>query len=108
MKDFHDILTLSREFSFEGFVLSKAIKKTFATRSTQLPSGMPLALTAEFFDDPDKKRQWAAFCRKNRGYVAEASMQSVCEEIAAFLIPIVQAINGKSVIPGSWSARTWT
>jgi hypothetical protein len=48
MKDFHDIQCLSREFSFEGIILSEATKKTFAARSTQLPSGIPLALTAEF------------------------------------------------------------
>ncbi len=108
MKDFHDVQSLSCEFSFKGVILSEAIKKTFAARGTQLPSGVPLALTAEFFDDPDKKNQWTAFCRKNRGYVAYVSLQSVCEEIAAFLIPIIQAINEKSAVPGKWSARTWT
>jgi len=107
MKDFHDIQSLGREFSFEGAILSEAIKKAFAARSTQLPLGIPLALTAEFFDDPDKKNQWTAFCRKNRGYVADVSLQSVCEEIAAFLVPIIQAINGKSAMPEKWSARTW-
>lgn len=108
MKDFHDIQSLSREFSYEGIVLSEAIRRTFAARGTQLPAGIPLALTAEFFDDPDKKKQWTAFCRKNRGYVADVSLQSVCKEIAAFLIPIIQAINGKSPVPGKWTARTWT
>jgi hypothetical protein len=108
MKDFHDIQRLSREFSFRGIILSEAIGRTFAARSTQLPSGIPLAFTAEFFDDADKKRQWTAFCRKNRGYVTEVSLQSVCEEIAAFLIPIIQAINGRSAAPGKWSAGTWT
>lgn len=108
MKDFYDIQSLSREFSFEGVILSEAIRKTFAARGTQLPSGIPLALTAEFFDDPDKKKQWTAFCRKNRGHVADVSLQSVCEEIAAFLVPIIQAINEKSAVLGKWSARTWT
>ncbi len=108
MKDLHDIQSLSREFSFEGVILLEAIKKTFAARNTQLPSGIPLALTAEFFDDPDKKRQWTAFCRKNRGYVAEVSLRSVCEEIGGFVMPIIKALNGKSAMPGRWLARTWT
>ncbi len=106
MKDFHDIQSLSREFSFEGVILSEAIRKTFAARGTQLPSGIPLALTAEFFEDPDKKKQWTAFCQKNRDYVADVPLQSVCEEIAAFLVPIIQAINGKSAVPRKWSAPT--
>jgi hypothetical protein len=107
MKDLHDIQSLSREFSFEGSILSEAIKKTFAARGTQLPSGMPLTFTAEFFDDPDKKRQWTAFFRRNRGYVSEISLQSVCEEIAAFLMPLVRALKGGSAMPGKWSARAW-
>jgi hypothetical protein len=107
MKDLHDIQSLSREFSFEGFILSEAIKKTFAARGTQVPSGLPLAFTAEFFDDPDKKRQWTAFCRKNHGYVSEVSLQSVCEKIAAFLMPIVRALNNSSAIPGKWSRQAW-
>jgi hypothetical protein len=57
MKDFRDIQILSREFSFDGIVLSEAIKKTFVTRGTQLPLQTPLVFTAEFFDDADKKRQ---------------------------------------------------
>jgi hypothetical protein len=107
MKDFHDILSLSHEFSFKGTVLSEAIKKTFAVRGTQLPTGIPLVFTAEFFNDPDKAKQWRAFCRKNRGYVPEVSLQSVCEEIAAFLMPVVQTLNGISAMPGKWSAREW-
>ena len=107
MKDFHDILTLSREFSFDGAILSKAIKKTFAVRNTEMPAEMPIALTAEFFDDPNKKKQWMAFHRKNRGFVPESSLHSVCVEIAAFLMPLVRALNGRSVMPGKWSAGSW-
>jgi hypothetical protein len=107
MKDFHDIRILSREFPFEGAVLSEAIQKTFAARRTQMPSVMPLVFTAEFFEDPDKNRQWTAFCRKNRGFVAETSLQSVCEEIAAFLMPVIRAANGGSALPARWSASVW-
>lgn len=107
MKDFYDILTLSREFSFDGAILSKAIKKTFAVRNTHLPAEMPMALAAEYFNDPDKKKQWTAFHRKNRGFVSESSLQSVCEEIAMFLMPLVRALNGKSAMPGKWSTGSW-
>jgi hypothetical protein len=107
MKDLYDIQVLSREFSFDGTVLSSAIKKTFTIRETQLPFGIPLVFTAEFFDNPDKKKQWAAFCRKNRDFIFETSLRCVCEEIAAFLIPVIQAINGSSTIPGKWSAHAW-
>ena len=49
MKDFYDLLSLSRELTFKGSVLSEAIQKTFARRGTPLPSGMPVAFTPEFF-----------------------------------------------------------
>lgn len=107
MKDFYDIQSLSREFQFDGATLSEAIKKTFTTRGTELPAGTPLVFSAEFFDDSDKKKQWAAFCNKNRSYVAEASLESVCDEIAKFVMPMVEGLNGKAALPKSWSKREW-
>lgn len=66
MKDFYDLLSLSREFPFEGKLLSEAFQKTFTRRGTQLPREMPVAFTPEFFEDADKKKQWAGFCNKKR------------------------------------------
>jgi Nucleotidyl transferase AbiEii toxin, Type IV TA system len=107
MKDFYDILSLSRDFPFEAALLSEAIKKTFARRDTKLPSGTPLVFTSEFFDDADKKKQWAAFCNKNRSYVLEMSLESVCKEIAAFLMPLVDGLNGKAALRQKWSNGSW-
>jgi hypothetical protein len=107
MKDLYDIQSLSHEFSFDGATLSQAIRRTFATRGTRLPEGSPLVFTAEFFDDADKKKQWAAFCNKNRSYVREASLQSLCQEIAVFLMPILEALNSNRPLPQNWSAGAW-
>jgi hypothetical protein len=57
MKDFYDIWSLSREFSFDGASLSEAIRKTFARRGTGFPTAMPVVFTQEFFDDANKQRQ---------------------------------------------------
>jgi hypothetical protein len=65
MKDFYDLWILSERFSFEGAVLSRAIKTTFETRGTQVPASMPVALTAEFHDDRQKNAQWVAFLRRS-------------------------------------------
>jgi predicted nucleotidyltransferase component of viral defense system len=107
MKDFYDLLSLSREFPFEGKVLSDAIQNTFARRDTQLPAGTPVAFTPEFFEDADKKKQWAAFCNKNRSFVAEIGLESVCREIAAFLVPVVEALNHGVTLPKKWSHGSW-
>ena len=107
MKDLYDLYTLSREFSFDGAILSEAIKKTFARRKTELPTKLPVMFTSEFFDDTDKKKQWAAFCNKNRDYIAEISLEAVCKQLATFLMPIVEGLNGKADIPKRWLKGTW-
>jgi len=100
MKDFYDIRSLSRDFPFDGTLLSEAIKQTFARRGTQLPEGTPLVFTSEFFEDEGKQKQWEAFSYKNRGYVAEMTLESVCKEMAKFLMPIVEILNDKGGPPG--------
>lgn len=107
MKDLHDVRSLSQDFTFDGGVLSEAINKTFARRRTALPAETPLLFTQEFFDDPDKKKQWAAFCRKNRNYVLEKPLEAVCKEIAAFLMPLLEAMNGKRSLPHKWLNGSW-
>jgi hypothetical protein len=107
MKDLHDIRSLSRGFSFDGALLSQAIKKTFATRGTELPADIPKVFTAEFFDDANKKKQWAAFCSKNKNYVEEASLESVSQEISTFIMPIIEALHHKKPIPQAWSTGSW-
>lgn len=41
MKDFYDLWTLARQFSFEGATLSAAIEATFDRRKTPLPTDAP-------------------------------------------------------------------
>jgi len=107
MKDFYDLLSLSREFAFEGNLLSEAIQKTFARRGTALPSGTPVAFTSEFFDDSEKKKQWAAFSNRNRGFVAEISLELVCQEIASFLMPPVESLRDGATLTKKWSHGSW-
>jgi len=104
MKDLHDVRSLCRDFSFEGVVLLEAVFKTFKTRKTGLPNGKPLVFTSEFFDNEDRQRQWAAFCNKNKSYVAAVSLRTVCEDIAAFLMPVVEALNKKERLERKWPA----
>ncbi|MBZ5631451.1 MAG: nucleotidyl transferase AbiEii/AbiGii toxin family protein [Acidobacteriia bacterium] len=108
MKDFHDVRSLGHDFAFEGGSLSDAIKKTLARRETALPAGIPLVFTAEFFNDADKKKQWAAFCNKNRNYVPEISLEQVCGEISSFLLPLVNGLNGKGPVPKKWERGAWS
>jgi hypothetical protein len=79
-------------------------KKTFARRETQLPSRTPVVFTPESLNDPNKKKQWLAFCNKNRGYSPDISLESMCQEMSEFLMPLLNGIDGNAAISHSWGA----
>lgn len=66
MKDYFDLRALLRENVLEQESLARSIAGTFRRRRTSLPTGLPIGLTAEFGRDELKRKQWAAFLRKNR------------------------------------------
>lgn len=70
MKDFFDILMISRQFNFDGKILVYAIRATFQQRQTVIPKTAPLVLTDEFATDRQKAIQWSAFPRKIPNQVA--------------------------------------
>lgn len=55
MKDFHDLSVLAALFH--------------SRRKTDVPARLPTALTAEFYEDLSKRRQWTAFIERNRLYI---------------------------------------
>ena len=89
MKDFFDLLWLSRLFSFDSKTLAIAIQATFKRRRTALPATKPLPLTAEFASDPAKQAQWRAFLNKNGISYVPADYKQVISTLGSFLmIPI--------------------
>jgi hypothetical protein len=56
MKDFYDLLCLSKRFEFDGPTLKRAIEATFQRSGTPLPK--PDAFfPASFAEDPMKQKQ---------------------------------------------------
>jgi predicted nucleotidyltransferase component of viral defense system len=104
MKDLYDIASLGREFSFDGAVLTEAIRRTFEVRRTELPAGKPVAFTPEFFGDETKRKQWAAFKNRNRAFVKDELLEAVCRQIESFLLPIVQALALHEPFQKQWRA----
>jgi hypothetical protein len=60
MKDFFDVWVLSENFSFEGRVLSAAIRSTFMRRGTKTEPE-PACFSERFVNTPAKKAQWKGF-----------------------------------------------
>jgi hypothetical protein len=104
MKDFYDIWLLSQQFDFDGSVLSNAITRTFAHRKTQIMAA-PTALTPVFADDAQKQTQWRAFLRKSRLTDAPAALPDVIVMLAAFLLPMAQAIVNDQAFNQTWKGR---
>jgi hypothetical protein len=106
MKDFHDLRTLSELFPFDGELLAEAIVRTFERRKTAIPTiaAPPRALTAEFFEDESKQRQWVAFNTKNQLYIAVVPLKRVVGDIERFLMPLVAGVTTKEHWTRSWPA----
>jgi predicted nucleotidyltransferase component of viral defense system len=108
IRDFFDIWLLSRQFDFDGQVLSRAIRETFANRGTSIKPD-PVALTAEFAADASKTHQWTGFLRKSRIDFAPPTLQEVVDTIADFIGPIARALafgeqfTSKWAAPGPWA-----
>jgi hypothetical protein len=103
MKDFFDLLWLSRHRQFDGIVLQTAVQATFSKRGTPLPDDLPVAFTETFYARPDKQLQWAAFLRKSE--LPPLDLQESVEQITRFLSPVILT----EVTNQAWTPDTgWT
>jgi hypothetical protein len=105
MKDFYDVWLMSRLFEFDGRPLCDAIRNTFRQRSTPLPGGMPLAFTDEFRKDSQKQTQWRAFVRKAKPEDVSADIDAVICNVAAFLMPVLEAARGAEPFGLLWPQK---
>jgi hypothetical protein len=102
MKDFFDLWILATRFEFQGPVIAKAIRETFARRHTALPNIAPLALTAEFAEDNDKSKQWSAFLLRGNLTHHNLTLQEVTELLQRFLMPPTDATRLESIFQRHW------
>lgn len=105
MKDFFDIWFLSQTFDFDGALLASAIKSTFATRKTELPSSMPIALTDAFAGDEAKRKQWTAFVSRIGADASVSSLGDLLSAISSFLWPPLQALAASTTFNRKWKAQ---
>jgi len=103
MKDFYDVWLMANTWTFDMASLRKAILASFERRGSAIPTGLPFALTDDFLNDPQKKRQWRAFVsRLNPGDEAP-SLEEVGATLRVFLLT---CISGDSLT--KTEIRSWT
>ena len=92
MKDFFDIWTLSKQFSFKKTTLAEAIQATFDRRGTPIHSS-PECFSKTFATDSTKNTQWRSFIHKNKLELAPDAFTVVVDHIGQFLAPILQELS---------------
>jgi len=105
MKDFYDLVVISRLFEFDADLLRRAVRATFDRRGTPVPTEAPVALTDAFFGDSSKQRQWRAFSSKAGGEDL-GDLPAVMRALREFVLPILVS---DGLPPGSrWRDGAWT
>lgn len=91
MKDYYDIYYLANKFDFDGALLAKAMKKTFANRDHSFTMEQ-FEQVMVFDGDEAMRKKWKAFCRKTDIKVDDYSV--VLQTIKGFLAePFAAAVE---------------
>jgi len=110
LKDFYDLWFLATQFDFEGLLLCQALAATFRRRGTMISALPPPALTAPFYADASRSRQWQSFLEKS-GLPTDASiaLDECTDLIRAFLLPPLQAVRDEAGLEALWQHedRLW-
>lgn len=83
MKDYFDLLALTREGEMAKPALVAAINATFERRGTRWSPALPFGLSETFAGDPQKQAQWTAFLRRNR--LQAEPLDAVVRDISAYV-----------------------
>jgi predicted nucleotidyltransferase component of viral defense system len=105
MKDFFDVMLLSKNYDFAGQPLVEAIKQTFAQRETPVESA-PVCFSTGFAHDSTKQKQWDAFVHRSAFTQVTESFPEVVETVKLFLAPPAAAIQSERRFDANWIAGT--
>jgi hypothetical protein len=103
LRDYFDILVLSRRKPFDGSILKRAVQRTFQVRGTPIPEGLPPGLLKGFAGEPGKQAQWASLRSKLREPDVPEELVIVIAEISTFVGPMLRALNDETPFAETWS-----
>ncbi|MGI8494909.1 MAG: nucleotidyl transferase AbiEii/AbiGii toxin family protein [Pyrinomonadaceae bacterium] len=104
MKDFWDVRFLIKEFDFDGALLQKAIRATFAARQTSVPQTFPTDLTDAFAENASTTADWTAFIKRSR-ITSDIDFLAVLESLREFFAPLIEAEAGNANFGKTWTAQ---
>lgn len=104
MKDFWDVRFLIKNFSFEGELIQKAIRATFANRQTVVPQDLPVALTEVFTRNSEVIADWRAFIKRGK-ITSDTDFESVIESLREFFKPIIEAETQNTALGRNWTPK---
>lgn len=99
IKDYHDLLTISTRFMFEGETLVQAIRSTFQRRGTAVPPGDPDGLTSLFAADRARTQQWNILAARLGD---THSFNEVVDLLRVFLLPPLHASGSAAPFSSQW------
>lgn len=99
LKDYFDLLMISKTQEFSGAILSQAIRNTFDFRETVVPLTEMDGLSDEFVEDHDVA--WKAFLKKI-DYRETLPFSEVVTEIRGFLNPALRATAEREEFHMDW------
>lgn len=102
MKDYYDLLALSRLFYFDGQILTLSIRATFDQRMTAIPTDTPEGLGSAFIEDQDKQRQWKAFVSREPLLIDPPSLEESIREITNFVLPPLSVAASSGNFGSRW------
>lgn len=107
MKDFFDLWVISKQFDFDGSILTEAITATFERRKTPLPDGLPLAFTDDFSIDPTISQRWKAFANKLNPTADMPPMDHIIGQLKSFLVMPLEYAKTKELLDKKWHYSQW-
>jgi len=102
MKDYFDILFLSKRFEFKGEELTAALTATFGRQKTPIPWRTPGGLSKDFAVDPLKKVQWNHFLVQANAAGLEKDFIKVVEAVRRFIMPSARAAARAKPFSQNW------
>jgi hypothetical protein len=102
IKDFYDIWVTLKTFGFDLATIADAVGGTLRRRETDLPSGIPPALTAGFAAAESTQALWSGFLRRTPPTLAPPAFADLLAELRTFFAPVIEAIALPESAVGRW------